>query len=310
MTATTYTEIPTAKTEITTGLNSLFTAGIIASILLQLIVLPLYLLPMNLNWAWLILPLGLLTPMMWGLIHEAIHGLLNPEKKLNEYLGRALAILFGASFHVLTYGHLMHHRLNRHWESEYYDPSKPGAWKKKIAYYAHLLGGLYVLEVASSIAFAFFPQTLGKAIIRNKAQDEPMRIAGERYFLKPERITKMRTDMGLVIAIYTVSMLLYGAYWPYLLLVVGLRALIVSMLDNIYHYGTPTDNSIAAYEVSVSKPLGMFLLNMNHHNTHHRNALIPWAHLPKRFDQNRGIFEGTFLRSLFGQFLGPQPLMV
>jgi fatty acid desaturase len=61
----------------------------------------------------LIVPLVVLTPTHWGLIHEAIHGQLFAGRHRNEVVARALAIAFALPFDAVRFGHLMHHRFTR-----------------------------------------------------------------------------------------------------------------------------------------------------------------------------------------------------
>jgi fatty acid desaturase len=78
-------------------------------------------------WGLLLVPLASTHHTLWSLVHEAIHGTLATPSRLNERLGRLLAVLHGAPFAVLRLGHLLHHRHNR---SAWMQPSattRPGA---------------------------------------------------------------------------------------------------------------------------------------------------------------------------------------
>jgi fatty acid desaturase len=99
-------------------LNCALAGLILAAMALQMFVLPLLGLgPMAMGLAILaLIPLN--TP-FWSLIHEAIHKNFVPDNKANLYAGRLMAVAFGASFHILRFGHLMHHQYNRDWESKY-----------------------------------------------------------------------------------------------------------------------------------------------------------------------------------------------
>lgn len=80
---------------------------------LQLLGLPFLLRLWGLAALPLIVPIVLLTPAHWGLIHEAIHGQLFPNRHLNERVARALSIAFPLPFDAVRFGHLMHHRFTR-----------------------------------------------------------------------------------------------------------------------------------------------------------------------------------------------------
>src|SRR5947207_5347376 len=81
--------------------------------LFQFFILPLFLLPASRWWALALLPVAALNNPYWSLIHEAIHDLLHPSRRVNRAAGRALALFFGAPFLVLRLSHLLHHKLNR-----------------------------------------------------------------------------------------------------------------------------------------------------------------------------------------------------
>lgn len=67
----------------------------------------------NTWWALLPVLLVLLTSTNWAIIHEAIHGIFSPNRKINEIFGRILCISVGNTFHLVRFGHLMHHQYNR-----------------------------------------------------------------------------------------------------------------------------------------------------------------------------------------------------
>ena len=79
----------------------------------QFFVLSLWLLPANTAWGWTLLPLAVLNNPYWSLIHETIHDLFHPARRINTLIGRVLAIMFGAQFRVLRLSHRLHHKLNR-----------------------------------------------------------------------------------------------------------------------------------------------------------------------------------------------------
>ena len=76
------------------------------------IVLPL-LLPALPALGWSLLIVVLATTFYWSLLHEGIHAVLLPNRRLNDVLSRLLAIGFPAPFAVLRFGHLKHHQFNR-----------------------------------------------------------------------------------------------------------------------------------------------------------------------------------------------------
>ena len=140
---------------------------VIAAGLFLFLALPLLVRAQGLAWAWLALPAVLATVPHWALIHEAIHDHLLPERRANEHLGRLLALLFLAPFDTLRFGHLSHHALNAKAAErpEFYDPARCSRLRAALLYYPRLLGGLYLVEIASGPA-SFLPRRLLRPIVR------------------------------------------------------------------------------------------------------------------------------------------------
>jgi fatty acid desaturase len=291
--------------------NALRTATVVSLLFFQWFGLPL-LLRQEMAWAACLFVLLPLHAIHWGLIHEAIHGHLHPDTERNRIIGRGLSILFGSSFHVLRFGHLMHHRFNRAWESELYDPARARWWQRAPGYYATLFGGLYFTEMLAALLL-LLPQGVILAILNRAARGGHAHLCqggphpAEAYFLKRGRLQEAREDAALMLAIHALAFAAYGAYWPWLLAMLAGRALVVSFLDNLHHYATPADNSLPAWEYRLWPPLSRLLMHVNHHHTHHRMAQVPWLWLPHA-QATHGIgWGGSFWRGALAQLQGPIP---
>jgi fatty acid desaturase len=236
----------------------------------------------------------------WSLIHEAIHKNLFNGRKVNEAAGRALSVLFGIPFHMLRFGHLMHHRYNREWETEMYDDTcRP--WKAAVTHYSKMCGGLYLYEVAASFALAILPPAASRRLLRLVFDDNRHYEAALQVLLKPENLRRIRFDSATIVALYASAFWAFGAQWPVLCLLIGGRAFLVSLMDNAYHYGTPADNSVPAKELGVPPVLEIFLLGFNRHLSHHRNPGMPWKRLMRA---DCGYTE-SLTSAVLAQFRGP-----
>ncbi len=266
--------------------------------------LPWWLLPHSAHWAWLLLPLAWSFSTQWGMIHEAIHKIALPEPIANERLGRLLSVLMGSSFAVLRFGHLMHHQLNRHWQSEMVE--RPGILAG-ISYYFTLTVGLYLSEVVGSFLLALLPRSMFSILARRTffADKPDAAVAGERFFYERGNIQTVRQDAAMGALLYILAFLAYGTHWPILLGLITLRALVLSLLDNIYHYDTPGDNSKASKELALPRYMSVLLLHANYHETHHLNPQIPWACLPSIHGQQARRFDGDLFSHGLAQFAGP-----
>jgi len=285
-------------------LNAAIVSASLALHLALLFALP-QLLAHSLAWAWVFVLLAWANVTHWALIHEAIHKMLFVDPRRNELGGRLLSVLFGASFHVLRFGHLMHHKLNRDWHNE---DAYGADWRGRLGYYYTLTFGLYVSEVLTSLTMALLPR---RAFMRlacaTVVKDSPdVAMAGERFFYERGNIRFVRRDMACAALLYAAAFYQYAAYWPVLLGFLLLRGFVISFFDNLYHYGTPADNSKAAKELTLPEPVSRLLLHGNFHETHHLNPDVPWCDLPDRHLRESRGFDGGLVGEGLQQFAGPR----
>lgn len=288
-------------------LNGWLSALTLSCTLFQLFVLPLWLLPLSPWWGVLLVILLPVNTTLWSLIHEAIHKLLHPQPRLNERMGRIMSIVMGASFHVLRFAHLMHHRFNRDWESEHYNPQQTSRLRASLRHYAYLFGGLYLMEVFSSLILSLLPRPLLRRLLRRQLRHPSFVQMAERYAFRNHHLVKIRTDTALIALLYSASALAYGAYWPLLCGLLLGRALLISIADNAYHYATPADNSQSAHELQAPGWLSALMLSFNHHRTHHLYPGTPWRSLKARHEHEAIAYDGAFAPALWRQFRGPVP---
>jgi len=274
--------------------------------LVQFVVLPLALLPRDSRWAWLLLPLALLTNPFWSLLHEAIHDLFHSNKSVNGFAGRLLALLFGAPSRILRLSHLLHHKLNRMpvEGTEYYDRDKCSRAAAAPGYYFQILMGLYLVEVISPLYF-FLPRRWLERF--RVAYLPPQSVSGilMQNWLGAESLREIRCDGALTISWLALGFYCYGSYWPLLLGALAARGLLISFLDNVYHYETPVSDVFFAKNLRLPRPLAGLLLNFNLHGIHHINPAIPWIDLPKAFEAQAGKYHGNYFTTALRQLRGP-----
>ena len=286
-----------------TGMASLTISG--------LIVLPLWLLPGDARWGWLLAPVALLTNFFWALHHEAIHGAFHGDRQRNLLAGRVMAILLGSSFHVLRFGHLMHHRYNRNPidRPDTYDPATTPKHRARATFLGNLVFGVYLAELAVPLACWLPRAAIRRVVDRVYRGDDPalvaIRLAAHRLFLDPRRLRIIRTDAVLAWSLIALSAAAFGAHWPMLLAFLIARGVLISVLDNVYHFGTPIDRPDYARNLSLPGPLRLLLLNMNLHRVHHLRPALPWWALPAQFRASRDRYDAPLLRAAAAQFAGP-----
>jgi fatty acid desaturase len=257
---------------------------------------------------------ALLTNFFWALHHEAIHGSFHPDRRINLLAGRMMAILLGSSFHVLRFAHLMHHRFNRSPRDrpDVYDPAVTSKLKARLGFFGGLVLGLYLSELVSPL-LCLLPLPAVRRILdviyrgEDAAVTEIRRVA-HRLFLDPTQLRRIRTDALLSLALLAASVLAFGAYWPLLAAFLVGRGALISIFDNVYHFGTPIDRPDYARNLALPQPLQLLFLNMNLHRVHHGRPAIPWWALPAQLQADSDACDASMLRTALRQFTGPMAL--
>ena len=264
--------------------------------------------------AWLLVPFVLATVAHWALIHECVHGHFQARRGVNEAAGSVLAVLFLAPFAGLRFGHLAHHALNARPSErpEFYDPAVRSGLRAAVVFYARLLCGIYLLEVASG-PLALLPRRVLRPIVRRVFYDGTpdaahMADRAERVLLAPATLGRMRREALMILALLGTSFGLYGQHWPLLALALLGRAFLVSFLDNAPHYDGALADPDQGYDLRLPRPWGWLVLNTNLHGTHHRHPNLPWTALPAAFAGDGAAFAGSYLLTPWRQLRGPMPL--
>jgi fatty acid desaturase len=276
-----------------------------------LVVLPVWLLPIDARWGGLLVPVVLLTNSFWALHHEAIHGGFHEDRQRNLQAGRLMAVLLGSSFHVLRFGHLMHHQYNRNPidRPDVYDPAVTPRLRARVAFLGTLVFGLYFAEIAAPLACCLPRAAIRRIIDRIYRGDDPavsaIRSAALRQFLDRKRLRLIRTDVVLAWMLIGGSAIAFGPYWPMLVGFLIGRGAMISAFDNVYHFGTPIDRPEFARNLSLPAPLRLLILNMNLHRLHHARPSLPWWELPAQFRAERDHYDAALLRVALAQFTGP-----
>lgn len=295
--------------------NIVLAVLLVATNLFVLFILPLGPMASSRQWAWLLVPVALLTCSHWALMHEAIHGLYHPYPRLNRAAGRVLAIVGGSSFRLLRFGHLMHHRFNRHVmdRPDCFDPNEISPTLARGRYFFELFGGFYLIEVAVPLLF-LLPRRLCLRILeriygkRDLAVQQIHEVA-RRSLTGRRQIRELRQDAVAVVALFTAAALAWTPDWPLLLAFLLGRGAIVSFLDNVYHFRTPLDSRDFALNLRLPGPFRLAILNMNLHRVHHGAPHLPWWQLPERHRAAGDGYDAAYLPAALRQLLGPAPIL-
>jgi len=251
-----------------------------------------------------------LTNLRWHLLHEAIHGMLFSSRRWNEWAGRIMGLLLFSAFSILRFGHLNHHRSNRYGDTSevYYDRDKPG----RLQYYADILGVFFLKYEWLPLFAAWVPvSVLNRIITRltDSTDNDDMRDtynAVSQFIASKKMRRVVRFESFASLAFLALCFYAYGAYWPILLGVIAVRAMLLSYLDNMPHYRNTIKTDINAADNAYLPPfLSACYLHFNYHRVHHCFPKVPWKHLPKKFVETEDDFHCDYIKSYLEQLKGP-----
>lgn len=265
------------------------------------------------DWALLVIPVALVSNGFWALQHEAIHNLFAGDQARNKQAGRIMGVLFGSSFRILRFGHLMHHRFNRHPldRPDTYDQQTTRVWTARAHFFGEILGGLYLIEILTPLLYwlprKIIHRLLDRVYSGTDHRLKQLRQLAQQALGSDRAITEIRQDAATVILLFGCSFALWGQLWWVLLAFLLGRGMLISFLDNIYHFRTPIDQPDFAYNLEAPGLFRCLILNMNFHRVHHNNMHLPWWCLPRQFAVAGEKFDGSYGLAALAQLRGPAP---
>src|SRR4051794_2890516 len=89
---------------------------------------------------------------VYAIVHEAEHGMLHPNRRVNEFVGVVMSLVFPAPFHLIRQGHIGHHLRNRSDDEafDFYFDGEHRVWKW-LQLYGVLTGMFWVMVVLSNV---------------------------------------------------------------------------------------------------------------------------------------------------------------
>ncbi len=250
----------------------------------------------------LALVFGILGNSIYSVLHEAEHGILLPNRRLNDLAGVMMALLFPAPFHLLRQGHLGHHLRNRS-DDEAFDLVIEGehpVWKR-IQFYG-IITGFYWLAVVLGNFVALFAPTL----LRSQSLRFDKATAALLDSLNPRYLRLIRIEACAALAFHTSVVWAFGiAPATYFCVYFGFGWM-WSAMQYVHHFGTERHVVRGTRNLWVWRPLDAVWLHHNLHLNHHAHPTVPWIHLPKLSEgaeTTRGFLPWYYLR----MWRGPQP---
>ncbi|MBL8872276.1 MAG: fatty acid desaturase [Planctomycetaceae bacterium] len=267
------------------------------------------------QWGWFafcVLGFGLINNTNFSLLHEAVHGILNSNRRCNEVLGILAGSFFPTSYTLQQYFHLGHHCRNRT-DAEMFDLYYPtdNLWIKRFVIYA-MPAGLYWMSAASAnVLFLFLPSLLSWGWLR---ESRLMKHSGFDSMLSgipdtKRMLRKIRSQIVVILAIQIATFWVLeihplawlACYWVF--------GMIWGSLQYTDHAFSPRDIRYGAWNLKVDPITRWIFLNYHYHLVHHIYPSLPWVYLPKFVGshEKRPSAWGNFCKLMCGPFLTTEP---
>lgn len=267
------------------------------------------------QWVWFGLAVflfGMINNTNFSILHEAVHGILNSHRRVNEALGIFAGAFFPTSFTLQQYFHLGHHCRNRT-DAEMFDLYYPtdNLWTKRFVIYAMPSGIYWLSAVSANILFLLLPSLLRwrwmreSTLMRHSGFDSMLAgIPNTARMLRKIRsqiilIFALQASMIWVLRIDPVAWL--ACYWMF--------AMIWGSLQYTDHAFSPRDVRYGAWNLKVDPVTRWIFLNYHFHLVHHIYPYLPWIYLPAFVTKNevRPSAWGNFWKLMRGPFLTTEP---
>ena len=253
----------------------------------------------------ILLAIGFAFVMQMGfcVAHEAVHGKLHGNARVNLAVGVVMFSLFPGSFHFFQVAHLIHHRRNRS-DDELEDYVLPGEslWFKRTMYYLLISGLFWILLPLSSIGIALVPR---KRIRLPRPGEGSGTFRKFAQFLNEIRPAWIRRDVLVAAVVWSLATATLHLRLSAVAVCYAAFGFSWASQQYIYHVRTPRHAVLGALDLKLWAPVRWLYLNFNYHLTHHLAVWVPWNHLPSIAPQPpaRG-----YLRTYVGLWQPPEPL--
>lgn len=219
---------------------------------------------------------GLVMNSAYAMLHEAEHGLLHGNKRINDGVGVILALFFAAPFHLLRQGHIGHHVRNRSDDEafDFYFEGENPLWKR-LQLYGILTGFFWLVILLGTALTVVWPTLIRPRRFRVDRPTEALLESINPHFLPlvwMESLAAVLLHAGLIVFFeipllhWFLTLAGFGAMW--------------SALQYVHHFGTERDVLKGALNLRTWKWLDALWLHHNWHLRHHQHPTVPWIHLP------------------------------
>ncbi len=238
---------------------------------------------------------GLVMNSAYAMLHEAEHGIMHPNRGINDAVGTVLAFFFPAPFHLIRQGHLGHHLRNRSDDEafDFYFEGESRLWKH-LQLYGILTGLFWLVIMLSNFIAALCPRML-----RPKAVEFDRPTTALLASFNPKFMPLVRIEACAVIALHGALIWFWQIpLWHWFVTMAGFGVM-WSAMQYVHHFGTERDVINGSRNLRTWRWLDALWLHHNWHRRHHERPTVPWVHLPHLDEgpkQSRSLLLIAYLR--------------
>lgn len=249
---------------------------------------------------------------VFACLHECVHGIFHPNRRVNYAFGVFCAALFPTGFSLQRAAHLGHHRNNRT-ETETFDYIYPGDNRllKILQWYGIISGVYWAVVVLGWVTYLMLPFLFRRGPLRpqwSQIAEHTSAPAYARAFAAAPPV-RARLELIVTIALQLTAYYLLGlsaAGWIACYVAFGINW---SSLQYADHAFSRLDVVEGAWNLRVHPLIQAVFLNYHLHLAHHRHPKMPWIYLPQFVDRNglRPRFITHYARMWLGPRRAPRP---
>jgi fatty acid desaturase len=237
----------------------------------------------------------------YALFHEACHGNLHSNPRMNHLLGVIPGLLFPMPFSMFRVTHQGHHLRNRT-DHEMFDLYYPTDNKlvRFLQWYGILFGLFWPWVPIGAFLFAASPGVLRTRIFR--------RARSSNYLLGDVRdveIRAIRLEVLLTVVFFGLMFWLLQLRWQAVLILYACFSFNWSTRQYVGHAFSQRDIIEGAWNLQHASLMSWILLHGEWDLNHHRRPEVSWYYLPRlSTPQDSRV---SYVRQYWRMWLGPRP---
>jgi fatty acid desaturase len=237
----------------------------------------------------------------YALFHEAAHGNLHRNPRVNHLLGVVTGMLFPMPFSMMRVTHQGHHLRNRtdHEMFDLYYPTD-NRFVRYVQWYGILCGLFWPWVPIGALLFALCPAVLRTRVFQ--------RARSSNYLLGDIRgaeVRAIRVEVAWTVALFAVLFWLLRLRWPCVLFMYACFSFNWSTRQYVGHAFSRRDVIEGAWNLRHNRLMTWVLLHGEWDLNHHRHPEVSWYHLPSLSPPDEPRLR--YLPQFWRQWLGPRP---